>query len=132
MNNNNVNINVPLLIEISIHLSINYTVIVMFITIIVFIFVKVYLNDKLFIVILIRFVLRIIILLNRGNSFIVILFGWDLLGLMSLLLVLYYNSSHVNRRAFYIMLVNSISDAIFVIIIILYSLTNYNQNYILT
>ena len=129
MNNNNVCINIPLLIEVLIQFNLYHTLIVVFITIIVFIFVKVYLNNKLFIIILIRFVLSIIILLNRGNSFILLLFGWDLLGLTRLILVLYYNSIHVNRRAFNIIIINSISDTLFLIIIIVYSLSNVKQNY---
>jgi len=102
---------------------------VLFITLIVFIYVKIYLNQKLFINILIRFIVRIIIILNRGNSLILILFGWDLLGLTRLLLVLYYNSIQVNRRAYYIILINSLSDSIFIIIIILYNIVNTTQYY---
>ena len=104
--------------------NLHYTTIVVFIRLLVIVFVKVYLNQKLFISILWRFVWRIIILLNSGNSFIILILGWDLLGLTSLLLVLYYNSTHVNNRAFHIMVVNSISDRIFIIIILLYSHNN--------
>ena len=75
------------------------------------------------------FVCRIIIILNSGNSFIIIILGWDLLGLTRLILVLYYNSTHINSRAFYIMLVNSFSDSIFIIIILIYSTINKLQTY---
>jgi len=93
----------------------------------VLIYIKVYLDQKKFIYILIIFIIRIIILLNRGKSFVLILFGWDLLGLTRLLLVLYYKSLHVNISAFYITLVNSLSDSIIIILIILYTLLREAQ-----
>jgi len=102
---------------------------VIFISIIVIIFVKVYLNQKIFINILWGFVGRIMIILNSGNSFIMIILGWDLLGLTRLLLVLYYNSKEVNTRAFSIMLVNSLSDRIFIVIIMMYVTTNTLQSF---
>jgi len=50
-----------------------------------------------------------------------------MLGLTRLILVLFYDSIHVNRRAFYIILVNSLSDGIFIIIILIYTTTNKLQ-----
>ena len=84
-------LDIPLLIEIYINYNLYYTIIVIIILIIVYIYVKVYLNQKEFINILIRFVISILIILNRGNSFMLIILGWDLLGLTRLLLVLYYS-----------------------------------------
>ena len=95
-------------------------------------YVKVYLNHQLFIRILGGFVIRIILLLNRGNSFIIAILGWDLLGLTRLLLVLYYRSSHVNRSAFYIIVVNSLSDSFFIIIVLVYRISRkWNIIYLL-
>jgi len=89
----------------------------------------VYLDQKTFISILRIFVCRIIILLNSGNSFIIIILGWDILGLTRLLLVLFYNSTYVNSRAFYIILVNSFSDRVFIIIILIYSTSRKLQTF---
>jgi len=111
---------VPIMIEISTNINLYYRWLVLLIRLLVLVFVKVYLDHKLFTTILLRFVVRIIILLNRGKSFILAMLGWDLLGLTSLLLVIFYSSVHVNKRAFYIIVVNSISDGIFIIIILLY------------
>jgi len=113
----------PIIIEMIINLNLYYRWIVLFIRLLVFIYVRVYLNHQLFIILLTRFVCRILLLLNRGKSFILAILGWDLLGLTSLLLVVYYDSVHVNTRAFNIMIVNSISDRIFVIIILLYRIS---------
>jgi len=118
-----------LIVELVYKYNLHYSTIVIFISIIVIIFVKVYLNQKIFINILWGFVGRIMIILNSGNSFIMIILGWDLLGLTRLLLVLYYNSKEVNTRAFSIMLVNSLSDRIFIVIIMMYVTTNTLQSF---
>lgn len=124
-----VHLQMPLIIEFILGYNIQLTSLVIFISFIVIVFVKVYLNQKIFITILISFVCRIVILLNSGKSFIIIILGWDLLGLTRLLLVLYYNSTHVNNRAFFIMLVNSLSDGIFIILILIYNSIDKLQSF---
>jgi len=119
----------PLIIELILGYNIQLTSLVIFISFIVIIFVKVYLNQKIFITILRSFVCRIVILLNSGKSFIIIILGWDLLGLTRLLLVLYYNSTHVNNRAFFIILVNSLSDGVFIILILIYNSIDKLQSF---
>ena len=110
----------PLRIEFILSYNIQLSSLVIFVRLIVIIFVKVYLDQKIFITILRGFVCRIIILLNSGKSFTIIILGWDLLGLTRLLLVLYYNSLSVNKRAFFIILVNSFSDGKFIIMILIF------------
>lgn len=75
MNSKRALTSIPLEIEVYINYNIQYTRIVLFITLIVIVFVKVYLDHKSFITILISFTISIIILLNRGKSFILLIFG---------------------------------------------------------
>ena len=70
-----VHLQMPLIIEFILRYNIQLTSLVIFISFIVLVFVKVYLNQKIFITILRSFVCRIVILLNSGKSFIIIILG---------------------------------------------------------
>lgn len=87
-------------------------------------------EHKKFNLILIIFVLSIIILINRTNIFLLIL-GWDILGISSYILVIYYQNNSSSGRGSITLLRNRIGD-IFILIsiglMIFYSLWEFNIN----
>jgi len=122
---NYINIRLPASIILISKTSSVYSYIVILIWLIVILFVYVYLPNHDFANLLTLFVVSILVILNSGESILIRMFGWDILGLTSLLLVLWYPRTSVNERAIHIILMNSFSDFLFICLLAIISSTSY-------
>ncbi len=79
-----------------------------------------YYNYKYFLFTTLGFVVSMLVVINFGDLFIVML-GWDGLGVISFFLIVYYNSSNAMYSGLFTMLMNRIGDGLLVLRIALFS-----------
>ena len=77
--------------------------------------------ETTFISLITAFARSMLILLLSGNSVLIYFFRWEILGLTSFLLVIYYKRNHVWKTSYIIIIINLFSDAIFVYILVTHS-----------
>ena len=104
-----------------------FFLLILVIRIFIFYFRYIYLIDYFYLLIIIIFVLNIIILIIRLN-FLFLIFWWDILGLISFLLVIYYNNYLIIKISILVIIFNRLGD-IFILIILFYLVNNYNLNF---
>nr|UZA66686.1 NADH dehydrogenase subunit 5 [Tanystylum sp. JZ-2022] len=113
--------------------SVIFSFFVLYISSSVFLFSNMYMKDENFIlrfsVLLLLFVLSMLMLIFSGNMLIVLL-GWDGLGLVSYLLVIFYQNKSSLYGGLLTLLTNRLGDATLILsLCLLYSWGSYSLNY---
>ena len=103
-----------------------FSALVTFITSVVlsysYFYIGFYYNYKYFLFTTLGFVVSMLVVINFGDLFMVML-GWDGLGVISFFLIVYYNSSNAMYSGLFTILINRIGDGLLVLRIALFSYT---------
>ena len=103
-----------------------FFIVILIIRFLIIYYIFIYLSDYYYLIIVIIFILIIIILVLRLNL-VYLLIWWDLLGLISFLLVIYYNNYIIIKIRILIILFNRLGD-IFILFIVIRFFINLKFN----
>lgn len=121
--------------------SLRFRALVTFVSACVFMFARWYIKEDLnyfrFLWLLLSFVISINILVCSG-SLLILLMGWDGLGISSFALIIYYESAERVRAGFLTLLINRVGDILIITLIFFYALVgstlvcNYPQELLIS
>lgn len=126
---NSLQISIRLLLRLDIFSSLFSSTVLLIRSVVIaysYFYIRPYSKSKYFLTLTLLFIVRILVVINFVDIFFVML-GWDGLGLVSFLLIAYYQNSSSIRSALFTVYINRLGDCLLILSICLYA-TTYNIN----